>query len=1005
MNETNGKAPAPDQVTVNRFLEAVANAAETRTQLARQMFSTMMDRRRDINAECGYPESSTVTPWSLQCLHDREPIAARVNELMAKECWKLFPQVTDQEKPGKKQSPFDLAVLELNRGLKGRSWHKPTKDQGSIVNSYLKRLDEQCGIGAYGALLLGFDDGLDLMLPVKGVDERGSDPTDMPSSMPDLYAGSWIPFSGSQVQGGQVYGPNKPTRNSSFKPYSLTVNADKTKGRKLLYMRVFPQSLALVSQWENNRASPRFGQPLMYFITFNDPNQTSFSYGSPLGTTRNVHWTRVIHAADNLASSEVLGVPRCMPVLNPLLDIQKVRSADGEGYWRNAFAQMFFEMLPEFADATADKAGMRNMMEQMQNGLQRWGVLEGFSAKSVPPIIVDPTPHMDTQINVICIKLGCPRRVFEGSEEGQKAGSQDSDQWEGRVEGRWDEFDIPHVITPLYDRLIMVGCLPEPEQYFVIRNRKSSLTEMEKATVALTKTQALVAYIGGGGENVITPIDYLEQWLEFDPEKAERMLEDAEEHVADKEQEDMDKQQDLIKKGLAPDPMVPKLQPPGAPVKIKEDESLVDPATGKPVGNVEWPETWNTSSMPISSGDDDYEEDGEESVKNAKDALGHGSEGLEGAGNDNTDEHDSDDEGDTDDEPANNFNPNHDERGHFAESPGAASAKAISKEDVAPPPPGKFYAPDVEAKGPDGITLAARVGVPGDSVPPPPKIPPLPNLTPHERAVEQHFVRAYEADPDGIASKYREAVHASTKPGDPPTFETDAAKGLASVWKDPDQDTRMDNRATLNTALHQTANAVTKRAFLQELDTLKRGDQVLVTVGGCGAGKSYALENVPEALTMRQQSKAVWDAAGEQNATENPWIQREAENRGLKVAYVHVTADPYKQWADPKMGVCARANSPKNGRMVVAEAYADSHGIGNRNHQAFFEANKDNPNAKFIFLENRGKPTKVDRIPDDALKVNRKELTEFCQSAAAIPDSRPAVIRGANSGPRMWGDD
>ena len=41
------------------------------------------------------------------------------------------------------------------------------------------------------------------------------------------------------------------------------------------------------------------------------------------------------------------------------------------------------------------------------------------------------------------------------------------------------------------------------------------------------------------------------------------------------------------------------------------------------------------------------------------------------------------------------------------------------------------------------------------------------------------------------------------------------------------------------------------------------------------SGKGYSLDNTPEAVAMKKESKAVWDSAGDQNATENPWIQQE----------------------------------------------------------------------------------------------------------------------------------
>ena len=331
------------------------------------------------------------------------------------------------------------------------------------------------------------------------------------------------------------------------------------------------------------------------------------------------------------------------------------------------------------------------------------------------------------------------------------------------------------------------------------------------------------------------------------------------------------------------------------------------------------------------------------------------------------------------------------------------AAVKISNESTTPPPPGKAYNPKVtQDADKDGVTDAARVGVPAREVPPPPRIGRLPNLTPHERKVEDEFISAFEKNPDKMTEQFLDIVKKSTKEGDAPTFGTDDAKVLHKAWGGEDLAQRAANRATLNCALHQTANAIAKRAFLSHLDTLKEGDEVMVTVGGCGAGKGYALKNVPQALEMKKRAKAVWDSAGDQNATENPWIQEEAEKRGLKVSYVYVHADPKTQWADPNRGVVKRAGDPNDGRMVDADVFADSYAIGAKNHKAFYERNKNNKNASFIFLQNKGKPELLDGIPEDALKLNRDELATFARDAVFRSDAPSHVKRGATVGARIW---
>lgn len=304
----------------------------------------------------------------------------------------------------------------------------------------------------------------------------------------------------------------------------------------------------------------------------------------------------------------------------------------------------------------------------------------------------------------------------------------------------------------------------------------------------------------------------------------------------------------------------------------------------------------------------------------------------------------------------------------------------------------------------DGVTDSARVGVSAHDVPPPPPVTRLPNLTPQERKVESDFIKAYEKDPDGMAKNLLEVIKKTTKEGEPPTFGTDDAKVLADKWSHPSLEQRAQNRATLNAPLHQVANAVTKRAFLQHLNTLKKGDEVLVTVGGCGAGKGFALKNVPEALAMKQKVKAVWDSAGDQNATENPWLQKELEKRGLKGNYVYVHADPKTQWADPKRGVVKRAADPNDGRMVDGKVFADSYALGAKNHQAFYEKHKNNQNASFVFLDNTGSPKLLPGIPKDALNIKRKDLAKFASEEIAKSDAPEHVKQGATIGERIWDD-
>lgn len=305
----------------------------------------------------------------------------------------------------------------------------------------------------------------------------------------------------------------------------------------ITFIRVFPQAQAQITQYERDIHSPRFGQPVMYMITFNDPRMQHSGTGLPIAS-QNVHWTRILHIADNLTSSEVFGVERMRPVLNNLLSLKKLYPGSAEMYWRGAFPGYSLETNPQLGgDVAIDADATRDMMEDYTNGLQRFLLLMGMSAKSLAPQVVDPTPQINVQLEAICIKLGIPIRVFKGSERGELASSQDDEAWNDRLKKRQQQYITPRIIVPFVDRLINIGVLPQPKGFSVAWQDLDSLNDSEKATNANTKTTALAAYISGSCESLITPKDYLVHFMQFTDEQAESMIEAAKKEVDDKQEE------------------------------------------------------------------------------------------------------------------------------------------------------------------------------------------------------------------------------------------------------------------------------------------------------------------------------------------------------------------------------------------------------------------------------------------------------------------------------------
>ena len=539
MSSHNGngwKGLLPDymgQGQMDRMSQLLGNAMSLRLG----SMSGLVDERRSINDECGYKETKDITPQLFREMYDREPIASRVVEVMPDECWQQVPEVIEVEDSGT-VTEFEEAWDTLPRSLTGESLYRG--DGGNPIWEFLYRLDVMAGIGSYGVMLLGLDDGKELSDPVDGIDETGK-------------------------------------------------SSIKVADRKLLYLRVFDQSIARISAYENGKGNPRRGQPLTYSLTLSDPSlQAQTGIGVEI-TEAQVHWTRVIHYAKNLLSSEVWGRSEMLSVWNPLVDIQKIRGGDAEGFWKASNPILNLGTHPQLGgDVEVDLDELKDQLEQIRNSLQRELITQGMAVQQLAPSVADPTSHLDAQIGHICIKKGIPRRVFEGSERGELASSQDAIAWNRRVTRTRNRQVTPKILVPFVDRLIAVGVLPSPEEYMARWPDAESETKLERAQIADARVGVMTKYLQGGVESLMAPHDLMTRELDYDDEEAESVLEEAadlkeekDEEQAALQEEQAQVQADAMKQaGINPQQVPPNV--PGQPPKIPGQVAKPSPFQKKP---------------------------------------------------------------------------------------------------------------------------------------------------------------------------------------------------------------------------------------------------------------------------------------------------------------------------------------------------------------------------------------------------------------------------------------
>lgn len=426
---------------------------------------------RDINKECGYPD--VIDARHYRAVYDRVGLGKRVVNVMPNECWKTPPEIYESEESMKKKTPFDEAFEGLNK-----------KHQ---VLAHLNNADIVSGIGRFGIILLGIDDGEDLSTPAAGFDDDGT--------------------------------PSKKT----------------PKGVKLLYIRELDEAVVTIDTREENASSPRYGKPIMYSVMFEEDN--SAVSGIRLSRTRivttKVHWTRVIHVAEGCDRSLIFGTPRMQACYDRILDGRKILGSSGEGYWKGSIPGIAIEANPDVVKALteAQRQAIKDEVSNFQNTLQRFISVVGATVKPLAPTVTDPTPQYEACITDICITLGIPVRIFKGSERGELSSSQDAEAWNERLAHRQGTYISPMIIYPTVMRLIQLGILPPTSKrdmdgdfmFEIFWTDLNKTTDADKANVSKVNTDALVAYANSEAPSVIPPNEYLTRIMGFEPDEVEEI--------------------------------------------------------------------------------------------------------------------------------------------------------------------------------------------------------------------------------------------------------------------------------------------------------------------------------------------------------------------------------------------------------------------------------------------------------------------------------------------------
>lgn len=380
--------------------------------------------------------------------------------------------------------------LSESKSVLGKAWLELMDNLK--IKKYLSRTDKLAGIGHYSLLLFGFNDIKDSEDFIRPIGE------------------------------GQ-------------------------KKLKLLYIKPIDEGSVKIHKWENNTSNERFGQPLLYSIAIGVEGDVD----SNKSQTILVHHSRVLHITSGSLISDVYGQPRMKPIVNRLLDLEKLFGGDAEMFWRGARPGYSAISKDDFEMGETEREALHEELDMYEHDLRRFITGQGFDLKALEQQISDPVNHIYVQIQAISSQTGIPIRVLIGSEKGELSSDQDKVQWLSLIKTRMEDYAEPEILRPFIDKCMKHGILPKVNKYTVVWEDLFSPSEKEKVDIGKSRATSLKIYSDSPfAADILPPKLAYKFLLGLSPEEAEEIRQIAEEEMADEERQGRELE-DEVNKQLA----------------------------------------------------------------------------------------------------------------------------------------------------------------------------------------------------------------------------------------------------------------------------------------------------------------------------------------------------------------------------------------------------------------------------------------------------------------------
>jgi phage-related protein (TIGR01555 family) len=477
-------------ITINaQTLQVLASVLMQRDKIAARLGKSFNSHRKMYEV-LGYKKKLDFNDYL--AVYERQDIAARIVDAPPATTWKNRPEVKEDDN-GDTETAFEKAWKELVPPVE---IDKNGKEKVNIydrlkVFHYLERIDKLSGVGRFGILLIGV---------------RGGTSLDQP------------------VEDGSLKSP-----------------------KDILYLSPFMEGSVEITEWENDPSNERFGKPNMYRIDMSsDIASTDFKLNKV-----SVHYSRVLHIAENLMEDEIFGEPRLKKVYNRLQDLEKVAGGGAEMFWQGAYGGLHATTRDgyQLSPGTIEAENIKTQIEEYIHGLRRAVTTNGMEINRIGVELKDPKNIFDILISLISGAKRIPKRILIGSERGELASIQDEDNWFGYIKERQTNYADPMILRSFIDWCIRKGALPVPKNGYTIKwPPLYEMSDKDKSEIGLNKARTIKEYAPPGASDIIVPVgEFREKILGLDAEPDEKYQNNSIEEDLDEKEEEAQEQFKQVK--------------------------------------------------------------------------------------------------------------------------------------------------------------------------------------------------------------------------------------------------------------------------------------------------------------------------------------------------------------------------------------------------------------------------------------------------------------------------